>query len=125
MRRGVPLTDADRAPWLDALHELIAAAARDGRSAVLACSALRQSYRDRLGAGVPGVRFVYLRGDAALLRRRLAGRRDHFMPIDLLQSQLDTLEVPTDAIAVDIDAAPEEIAGRIKERLLESVGNQP
>lgn len=114
MHRGEPLTDADRAPWLDALHDLIAPLDGDGRSAVLACSALKRIYRDRLAAHVAGARFVYLRGDASLLRLRLARRSGHFMPIDLLQSQLDTLEEPEWALVVDIDAAPEEIAARIK-----------
>lgn len=118
MRRAVALTDADRAPWLDALHALLEQLAGDGRSAVLACSALRQAYRDRLEAGIPAVHFVYLRGDASLIRLRLARRSGHFMPIGLLQSQVDTLEAPAGAIAVDIDAAPEEIAARIKARLL-------
>jgi gluconokinase len=117
MRRGEALTDADRAPWLDALHEVIAAIARDGRSAVLACSALKQAYRDRLVDGIAGVRFVYLRGDASLIRLRLARRSGHFMPVALLQSQVDTLEEPVDALAIDIDAAPQEIAARIREHL--------
>ncbi len=117
MHRGLPLTDADRAPWLDALHALLAPLARDGRSAVLACSALKQSYRDRLATGLPGVHFVYLRGDAALIHQRLAARRGHFMPPDLLQSQLDTLETPADAIAVDITARPEQIALEIRRHL--------
>jgi len=117
MHRGVPLTDADRAPWLDALHDLIAEAAGARRSIVLACSALKQAYRDRLAAGVDGVRFVYLRGDAALLRLRLARRSGHFMPLELLQSQLDTLEAPADALTVDIDASPEAIAATIAQHL--------
>jgi gluconokinase len=117
MHRGIPLTDADRAPWLEALHELLASLARDGRSAVLACSALKQSYRDRLAAGLDGVRVVYLGGSAALLQQRLAERRGHFMPAELLQSQLDTIEEPTDAIRVDIRGAPEEIVADIRQRL--------
>ena len=117
MRRGVALTDADRAPWLDAVHAQLLRLARAGQSAVLACSALKQAYRDRLSAGVAVLRFVYLRGDASLIRLRLARRSGHFMPIDLLRSQLDTLEPPADAIAVDIDASPEQIAARIRAHL--------
>jgi gluconokinase len=113
MQRGIALDDADRAPWLDALHALIARLAAEQRSAILACSALTAAYRRRLAAGVAAVRFVYLRGGAALLRARLAGRRGHFMPSDLLQSQLDTLEEPADALTVDIDAPPEAIAATI------------
>jgi len=118
MERGEALTDADRAPWLDALHALAAQLARDGHSAVLSCSALKQAYRERLSAGVPALRFVYLHGDASLIRLRLARRSGHFMPIDLLQSQLDTLEAPRGAITVDIDDTPEHIAARIKAVLL-------
>src|SRR5262245_12489592 len=94
MHRGVPLTDADRAPWLDALHGAIAQVAARNGSAVVACSALKQVYRDRLAAGVDGVRFVYLRGAPALVAQRLAARRGHFMPTALLASQLDALEEP-------------------------------
>jgi gluconokinase len=117
MHRGVPLTDADRAPWLDALHALIERLAGAGHSAVLACSALKQSYRDDLRAGVPGMRFVYLHGDGALIAQRLAERRGHFMPADLLRSQLGTLEEPTDAITVDVADAPERIAAAIRRQL--------
>src|SRR5262245_34497564 len=117
MHRGEPLTDGDRMPWLDAVHALMASLAGAGRSAVIACSGLKQSYRDRLSAGIPDVRYVYLRGDASLLRLRLAKRSGHFMPIDLLESQLDTLEEPTDAFVVDIEAPPDQIAARIVREL--------
>ena len=120
MHAGVPLTDADRAPWLDALHELIAAIARGGGNAVLACSALKRAYRERMSAAVADVHFVYLRGDASLLRLRMARRSGHFMPVKLLQSQIDLLEEPEGAIVCDIDAAPEAIAAQIKERLIGS-----
>lgn len=119
MHRGEPLSDADRVPWLDAQHELIAGIVRAGDSAVLACSALKQAYRDRLAAGVADVRFVYLRGDASLVRLRLARRSGHFMPVSLLQSQVDALEEPSDAIAIDIDAAPQDIAAEIKAKVTE------
>ena len=117
MQRGVPLSDADRAPWLTAVHRLIEQIAADGASAVIACSALKQSYRDLLTAGVPHVRFVYLRGDAALLHQRLAQRHGHFMPSELLQSQLDTLEIPADAITVDVAVPPEAIVAEIRRKL--------
>ena len=117
MRAGVPLTDADRDAWLAALAQQIGELDRADRSAVLACSALKQAYRDRLAAAGRGVRFVYLRGTAALLAQRLAARGGHFMPPSLLQSQLDTLEEPADAITVDIDAPPESIVAMIRERL--------
>lgn len=117
MRSGVPLRDADRAPWLRVLHDLLAETAAAGRSAVLACSALKASYRVQLAEGVAGVQFVYLRGDAALLRERMAGRRDHHMPIELLRSQLATLEEPADAIVADVSAPPDDIVARIRTQL--------
>lgn len=117
MRRGVPLEDADRWPWLDRLSRQIGGWLDEGRTVVLACSALKQSYRDRLAAGRPGVHFVWLRGEEALIRARLELRRGHYMPPTLLPSQLATLEVPTDAITVDIAASPDAIATQIREQL--------
>jgi len=117
MRRGIPLTDVDREPWLRTLRELIERLGAEGRSAVIACSALKQSYRERLAAGLPGVRFVYLRGDPALIRQRLAQRHGHFMPAELLQSQLEALEQPHDAIVVDVAAPLEAIVGQITRAL--------
>jgi gluconokinase len=102
MRRGEPLTDADRGPWLDRLHGLLREQDGAGRDAVLACSALKASYRRRLTAGLRDVRFVLLVGAPAQLRQRLAARRDHFMPPTLLESQFETLSVPEDAIEVPI-----------------------
>jgi gluconokinase len=125
MRAGVPLTDADRVPWLDALQRMLSGLAEQGRSAILACSALRQAYRARLSEGLPDVRIVYLRGDRALLERRLAGRSDHYMPAALLQSQLDTLEEPRDALVIDVDAPPEAIAERIRRGLDWRVAPEP
>lgn len=115
MRAGEPLTDADRAGWLTALAELIDRLVRAGRHAVLACSALRASHRDRLRARhTAEVKLVYLRGDPALIRVRLAQRRGHFMTAALLDSQLATLEEPRDALVVDVDATPATIVERIR-----------
>jgi gluconokinase len=112
MASGQPLTDADRGPWLAAM----AAAIRDwqdrDRPTVLACSALRQSYRDILAGGSKAVRFVYLRAARDLVAARMATRRGHFMPSSLIGSQFATLEEPEDAIIVDVDDAPETIAAR-------------
>lgn len=113
MRRGEPLTDADRLPWLDRLNALLREAQAQGEPVVLACSALRAVHRRRITEGLDAVRLVYLRGDPALLRSRLDARRDHFMPPALLQSQLDTLEPPRDALTVDIGATPDAIVDRI------------
>ena len=111
MRHGIPLTDADRDGWLAALRTLI-----DGvpGSAVLACSALKAAYRDRLAGARDDVRFVHLTGDPALLRRRLEQRRGHYMPASLLDSQLATLEPPAGAIAVDVAGTPEAIVAAIR-----------
>jgi gluconokinase len=103
MARGKPLQDADRWPWLDRLRRIIDGALAGGGTLVLACSALKASYRARLAGGDAGgrVRFVYLAGTPELLRARLAQRPGHFMKPGMLDSQLATLEVPSDAITVD------------------------
>ena len=125
MRRGIPLTDADREPWLRTLRELIERLSAEARSAVIACSALKQSYRERLAAGLPDMRFVYLHGDPALIRQRLTQRHGHFMPAELLQSQLEALEAPQDAIVVDVAAPPEAIVAQIKRALISAATNTP
>ena len=113
MRSGIPLTDADREPWLAALRSEIDARLHRGESAVLACSALKESYRDRLHAA-EAVCFVHLRGDAALIRERLLARRGHYMDPGLLASQLDALEEPQGVLVVDVAGTPTEIASRIE-----------
>lgn len=123
MRAGRPLTDADRAAWLDALRTWIAALVHGGTSAIIACSALKQSYRDRLipqGARAgDDVRFVYLKGTPELIRQRIAARTGHFMPVALLPSQFATLEEPQppSALIVDITPTPAEIVRDIRARL--------
>jgi gluconokinase len=99
--RGEPLDDADRAPWLDALGTLIADLDTRSESAVLACSALRQSYRDMLTACSPRVLWVYLRADPALVRARLAARRVHFATPAILESQFAALEEPAQVLTMD------------------------
>jgi gluconokinase len=117
MSAGQPLTDEDRRPWLEAMADAIAGWRRLDRPTVLACSALRQGYRDILAGGSPEVRFVWLRGTPELVTARMAARKGHFMPTSLIGSQFATLEEPRDAIAVDIDGTPEEIAARALEAL--------
>ena len=114
MRRGEPLDDADRAPWLRALRERIDELAAAGRSAVVTCSALKAAYRDELARGRPELRFVWLVAPPDQIRARLRGRHGHFMPADLLASQLATLEPPDDAIRVDAMQPPEEIVAAIR-----------
>ena len=105
MSEGRPLTDAMRAPWLDAVGERAEALRRDG-PVVVACSALRRAYRDRLRAGVGRLGFVFLDPPRSVLEERLATRRDHYMPASLLQSQIDTLEPPgPDERAVRIETS--------------------
>jgi len=97
MAAGIALTDEDRLPWLDALHSVLAGWASEDRSGVLTCSALKQSYRERLTAGIEGIRFVWLDPPQALLQERLARRTGHYMNPNLLSSQLATLEPPQEA----------------------------
>jgi gluconokinase len=117
MRRSIPLTDEDRAPWLAALDHLIRDLITQAQSAVIACSALKQSYRDRLAANRDEVVFVYLKGDYDLARERLRSRKGHFMKEDLLASQFDTVEEPEGVLTVDIAQEPDVIVGRIKQAL--------
>jgi gluconokinase len=117
MHRGIALDDVDRAPWLSALRELIETMLSYGRDGVVACSALKQSYRDELVVDPDAVKVVYLKGSKSVIEQRLRNRTGHFMNPDLLQSQFDTLEEPRDAIVVDAAAAPEAIVDEIKLRL--------
>jgi gluconokinase len=113
MKAGTPLTDADRWPWLHAIADMIDAARRDDRHLVISCSALKRAYRDILTHGHSDVTTVYLKGSRDLIARRVAERKDHFMPASLLDSQFDTLEEPMPperVVTVSVDATPEEIA---------------
>ncbi len=117
MRRGEPLTDADRWPWLDRLNALIGDSARQKKDLVLACSALKQVYRERLAGDCGSVRFVLLDCDAQVIRARLAGRQGHYMNPKLLASQLAILERPQDALVLDAAANPAELAECIRKGL--------
>lgn len=116
MRNGIPLTDADRAPWLETLRALIAHWIAEGANAVLACSALKRAYRERLRIG-PEVRVVYLKGTPPRLRQRLHARPGHFMAERMLDSQLAALEEPEDAMVVNGDGSPVEIVAEIRAKL--------
>src|SRR5579864_2406294 len=95
MTAGVPLTDDDRWPWLDRIGRRLADVAAHPKGAIIACSALKRVYRDRLRAAVGAdLRFIFLEGDKALMRWRVAGRKGHFMPASLIDSQFATLEPP-------------------------------
>jgi gluconokinase len=110
MRAGVPLDDVDRAPWLARLNAVLRHATARDEPVVLACSALRQRYRDALADRLPGVRFVHLSGSPELIAARLAQRRHRYMPASLLASQFAALEPPSDAVVVDVGGGVEAIA---------------
>ena len=116
MQRGDPLDDTDRAPWLDQIGRTLGASSTP---IVIACSALKRSYRERIIATANGrVRFLFLNGDKALLRSRMANRPKHFMPPTLLDSQLATLEPPAqdeDAVIVDIGLPPSILVDKLAE----------
>lgn len=117
MKGGTPLNDADRMPWLQAMADAIRDWHKAGKTVVLGCSALKHSYRKILRGAAPGVRFVWLKGEQALIAERLAARKGHFMPPALLQSQFAALEPPREAIVADISASPEAIAAAVLAQL--------
>jgi carbohydrate kinase (thermoresistant glucokinase family) len=120
MAAGIPLEDADRWPWLDAIAAWTAERAAAGNSTIVTCSALRRTYRDRLRAAAPGTVFVHLVGSPALLAERMTARKDHFMPTSLLGSQLETLE-PLEAdepgFTVDVELPAAAIVDEVLDRL--------
>lgn len=119
MHDGIPLTDADREPWLRSLHEQLAQWAEHGVHGILACSALRESYRTTLTENLPQntVRFIYLTGPASVIHDRLEAREGHFMPPSMLPSQLATLEPPRDAVPVSITQTVPEMVRQIRQIL--------
>jgi gluconokinase len=124
MRRGIPLTDVDRAPWLAAIHARLVEAFTHGTCLVVGCSALRQSYRTVLAEGVP-ITWVYLKGSEALIRTRLQHRTGHYMKADMLASQFEALEEPSDALVVDISQSPRAIAEQVVAELRGSAHADP
>ncbi|WP_300574994.1 gluconokinase [Phenylobacterium sp.] len=124
MARGEPLDDADRRPWLAAVSDWMQTQQKRGAPAVVACSALKRAYRDRLRRGVADLAIVFIQAAPQLLAERLARRSGHFMPPSLLTSQIETLEPPTaDETVIVVQAAqtPEQIV----ERVLDWVGDRP
>jgi gluconokinase len=119
MSRGIPLTDADRAPWLTAIHARLLDAFEQRQSLVVACSALTQSSRTTLAEGVP-INWVYLKGDRSLIRSRLQHRTGHYMKAEMLASQWEALEEPANAITADVSQPPsaivEEVLAELRER---------
>ena len=117
MHRGIPLTDQDRIPWLTAVRASIDQYVNEGRDSVIACSALKETYRAVLFGGSKDVRLIYLKGSRDMIAQRLAARHDHFFDPALLQSQFDTLEEPRDALVTDVSGTPEEIVTAIVKAL--------
>jgi gluconokinase len=117
MKSGVALTDDDRSPWLARLNALLLDAERQGKSIVLACSALKQVYRDRLTCGCATARFILLDGDMELIRARLATRRGHYMNPRLLASQFAILEPPREALRLDVAESPAALVQSIRTQL--------
>jgi len=116
MSRGVPLDDHDRIPWLDAIRAAMEHWNAQRRNVVLACSALKKSYRERLLIN-SAVRLVYLKGTFDLLRQRLHARKGHYATEQILKSQFADLEEPADAITMDVAQSPEEIVAQIRKQL--------
>lgn len=117
MKSGEPLNDEDRRPWLESLANHMVKWERKG-GAILACSALKKSYREILGSKTD-TQFIYLKGYPSLIADRLAKRKGHYMPPELLQSQFDALEEPDDALTISVEPSPEEIVTTIIDRLKE------
>lgn len=124
MRAGQALTDEDRAPWLARLNALLRHSAARREPVVLACSALKASYRAQLADRVPGLQLAHLAGTQALIAQRIAQRQHRYMPATLLASQFATLEPPAEAWQVNIDAPLEQLVADLAARL-QAVGNTP
>lgn len=116
MAMGIPLTDGDRMSWLQTLHAAMKKWEKESPQTLLACSALKQKYRDLLSDRIP-VQWIYLKGDVAVIRKRLQGRKDHFVGQGLLESQFEALEEPQNALFVDIRKEPDTIVKQLVEAL--------
>ena len=117
MVNGIPLDDSDRDPWLAMLHDLISSSLTLNRPSVLACSALKESYRQRLLEGNNDVLIVYLKGSYDLIWSRISARQDHYMKPQMLKSQFDVLEEPIDAFTVDVSMSVEDIVQEISKHM--------
>jgi len=113
MANGIQLTDSDRTPWLASLHDLISSSLTQNRPGVLACSALKERYRQQLMNGNDGVQLVYLRGSYELIWSRMTARKEHFMKSHMLQSQFETLEEPITALTIYISDPIDDIVQKI------------
>lgn len=117
MHAGIPLTDEDRLPWLERLRQLIEEQEKKSSPTVIACSALKKTYRLILDPGDTKVKIVFLQGSFSLIAERMENRKNHFMPESLLKSQFDALEQPEDAITADISQEPDVIVAELRGKL--------
>ena len=116
MQAGLPLTDEDRQPWIERLNELgIKQSKLNG--AIIGCSALKKKYREQLEGGITKCSWIFLQGDYDIIYERMKKRSHHFMPAQLLQSQLESLEIPAAALTIDIGNEPAEIVNNIVQYL--------
>ncbi len=119
MNKGIPLSDEDRISWLDTLNQVLRNLCEHNKDAVLACSALKESYRNRLSINISkSIKWIYLKGDLETIKARLSHRKGHFFDSDLLRSQFETLEEPTNATIVDIRYSPKVITEMILNNIL-------
>ena len=114
MKNGIPLNDEDRAPWLQSINLHMK---EQSKSSIYACSSLKSKYRKILSENIQDLQFIYLKGTIDIIHQRLQSRSNHFMPIDLLQSQFDDLEEPQNALSIDITKSPSEIISNIIQRI--------
>jgi gluconokinase len=130
IRKGIALNDADRAPWLHAIHAAVVRWQTEHRNVVLACSALKRAYRQEIVVG-PDVALVYLKGSYDLIAQRLRNRHGHFATLPLLASQFASLEEPEEGVTAEVNRSPEEIVAQIRYRLQlrpadgQNHGNEP
>ena len=117
MADGIPLDDSDRAPWLASLHELISSSLKQNQPGVLACSALKERYRQQLMEGNENIQLVYLKGSYELIWSRMSTRREHYMQPEMLQSQFDALEEPVNALTMDISGPVDDISLKVLEQM--------
>ena len=117
MADGIPLDDSDRAPWLASLHELISSSLKQNQPGVLACSALKERYRQQLMEGNENIQLVYLKGSYELIWSRMSTRREHYMQPEMLQSQFDALEEPVNALTMDISGPVDDISLKVLEQI--------